>query len=94
MQEIAFRIGNLTVHWYGILVAIGFMAGVYTAGLRGRRDNINSERITDMALWIFGGAFLGARILFVITFWEQEFVGKPWYRIFALRAGFVFYGGL
>lgn len=94
VQEVAFRIGNLAVHWYGILVAIGFMAGVYTAGLRGRRQGINPEMITDLALWIFGGAFLGARILYVITFWGQEFAEGPWYKIFALRAGFVFYGGL
>lgn len=94
VQEVAFRIGNLAVHWYGIFVAIGFMLGVWTAGLRAKRDQITPEMITDLALWIFGGAFLGARILYVITYWEQEFAAGPWHKIFALRAGFVFYGGL
>ncbi|MEQ2006872.1 MAG: prolipoprotein diacylglyceryl transferase family protein, partial [Limisphaerales bacterium] len=37
MHEIAFRIGSLTVHWYGILVALGFMAGYWTAQRRGAR---------------------------------------------------------
>jgi phosphatidylglycerol---prolipoprotein diacylglyceryl transferase len=94
VQEVAFRIGNLSVHWYGIFVAIGFMLGVWTAGVRGRRDQMDPDMITDLALWIFGGAFIGARILYVITFWDQEFAGKGFLKIFALRSGFVFYGGL
>lgn len=70
------------------------MLGVWTAGVRARRDHIDPEKVIDSALWIFGGAFLGARILYVITFWDQEFAGKGFLHIFALRSGFVFYGGL
>jgi phosphatidylglycerol:prolipoprotein diacylglycerol transferase len=94
VSEVAFRIGNLAVHWYGIFVAMGFMLGVWTAGQRGRRDGLEPETITDLALWIFGGAFLGARLLYVITFWNEEFSGQSLLKIFALRSGFVFYGGL
>lgn len=94
MNEIAFRLGSLEVHWYGIFVAAGFLAGIWTAGVRGRRDGLNPETITDLGLWIFGGAFIGARILYVITFWSQEFAGQPLWKMVTVRSGFVFYGGL
>ena len=94
VQPIAFQLGNFSVHWYGVFVAIGFMLGIWTAGLRGERDKLDPAQIMDLTLWIFGGAFVGARILYVITFWSEEFSGQPFWKMFALRSGFVFYGGL
>lgn len=94
VHEIAFRIGSLTVHWYGILVALGFMAGYWTAQRRGRRDGLSPDAVADVVFWIFLGGILGARILFVITYWREEFAGKPLSLLFTTRSGFVFYGGL
>lgn len=37
---------------------------------------------------------MGARVLYVITFWKEEFAGQPWINVFKLRSGLVFYGGL
>ncbi|MGY8672052.1 MAG: prolipoprotein diacylglyceryl transferase [Verrucomicrobiia bacterium] len=94
MQQIAISIGGFELHWYGMFVAAGFLAGVWTAGRRGERDGLNAETVTDLALWIFGGAFLGARLLYIIMFWEEEFSGQPFIKMLAVRSGFVFNGGL
>ena len=37
---------------------------------------------------------VGARTLYVITFWREEFADEPLTKIFTMRSGFVFYGGL
>ena len=38
---------------------------------------------------------LGARALYVISYWEEGFAGKPWYEVFMIHhGGLVFYGGL
>ncbi|MCB1125281.1 MAG: prolipoprotein diacylglyceryl transferase, partial [Verrucomicrobiae bacterium] len=34
MHPIAFYIGSLSIHWYGILIAIGFLLGFWTASRR------------------------------------------------------------
>src|SRR5688572_19445903 len=48
-----------------------------------------------LAPWIIFGAIIGARILYVINYWDEEFAGKPLYRIVTIgRSGLVFYGGL
>lgn len=94
MHEIAFQIGSLTVHWYGILVAAGFMAGYWTAQRRGRRDGLSPDAVADVVFWLFLGGIVGARVLYVISYWREEFADEPWTKIFTTRSGFVFYGGL
>jgi phosphatidylglycerol:prolipoprotein diacylglycerol transferase len=59
------------------------------------REGIPAEKIIDVGPWLIVGAILGARTLYVITFWREEFAGKPLWEIFAVwRGGLVFYGGL
>ncbi|MFN7137752.1 MAG: prolipoprotein diacylglyceryl transferase [Limisphaerales bacterium] len=93
MHPIAFSIGGVSVHWYGILVAIGFILGFWTAGKRAPRYGLTAEKVMDLAPWILIPALIGARGLHVLSYWD-EFAGKPWTTIFNIRGGgLVFYGG-
>lgn len=95
MHPIAFNLGPLTVHWYGILLAAGFLAGLWTASRRAMLTGIAPEKISDAGLWLILGAILGARILFVVTYWRENFANQPFSEIFMIqRGGLVFYGGL
>ena len=95
VHPIAFQLGPLTIHWYGILIAVGFLAGVWTAGKRGLQNGLDPQRISDLAMWILVGAIVGARALHVISYWDQEFKGKGFLEVFKIQnGGLVFYGGL
>ena len=77
------------------MVALGFLAGLWTASRRSLRDGIPSERILDLGPWLIIAAILGARTLYVITFWREQFAGKPISEIFMVHhGGLVYYGGL
>ena len=94
MHKVAFDLGTFKIYWYGVLVAVGFLAGLWTASRRGLRDGIAPERIVELGPWLLVGAILGARSLYVISYWSQEFAGHSFWQIFNLRSGLVFYGGL
>lgn len=95
MQPEAFRLGPLTVHWYGIFLVAGFLAAIWTANRRGLRDGLPPTLLTDLALWLLVGGLIGARALHVLSHWERDFAGRPWWEMFAVwRGGLVFYGGL
>ena len=95
MHSIAFQIGGLTIHWYGILVAIGFLAGLWTASRRARLVGISSETVFDLGPWLIIGGIVGGRVLYVISYWNEEYAHKPWYEVFMVQhGGLVFYGGL
>jgi phosphatidylglycerol---prolipoprotein diacylglyceryl transferase len=95
VDKIAFQIGSWPIHWYGVLVALGFVAGLWTASRRGLREGFAPERVLDAGPWIIIGSVLGARILYVTTYWQESFAGQPFTEIFMIqRGGLVFYGGL
>src|SRR5437899_3206027 len=62
---------------------------------RAPRQGIASEKIADLGPWLILGAILGARALYVITFWSEQFAGQPISEIFMIHhGGLVYYGGL
>ena len=95
MHPIAFQLGPLTIHWYGVMIALAFLAGLWTATLRAPRVNIPAEKIADVTLWLMVGAILGARFVYVTTYWREEFASQPFTEIFMIQhGGLVYYGGL
>jgi len=77
------------------MVAIGFIAGLWTASRRSTRYGIAADNVLDLGPWLIGGAIIGARILYVITFWREQFASQPFWEIFMVqKGGLVYYGGL
>jgi len=95
VHPIAFQLGPFTVHWYGVMIALAFLVGLWTATGRARQVNIPGERIADVVLWLLAGSIIGARFVYVTTYWQDEFAGQPLTEIFKLwHGGLVYYGGL
>ncbi len=91
MHPIAFG----PIHWYGVMVALGFMAGLWTASRRGLLSGIAAEKIVDLGPWLIVGTIVGARFLYVISYWHESFEGRPFIEVFKVwQGGLVFYGGL
>ena len=95
VHSVAFQIGSFTIYWYGILAAVAFLVAFLTAMQRAPREGMTKEAIADLAPWLIAGAILGARLNYVIAYWNEEFAGKPISEVFMLRrSGLVWYGGL
>lgn len=77
------------------MMAVAFIAGLWTASRRGLRDGIPAEKILDIGPWLIVGTIIGARTLHVVTYWNEEFAGRPFWEVFAVwNGGLVYYGGL
>ncbi|HEY5044189.1 MAG TPA: prolipoprotein diacylglyceryl transferase [Verrucomicrobiae bacterium] len=95
MHPIAFQLGSLTIHWYGVMMALAFFAGLWTATRRARRVNISGDAVADVVLWLILGGIAGARFVYVTTYWKDEFAGGPFSEVFMIQhGGLVYYGGL
>ena len=77
------------------MIALAFLAGLWTATRRAPRENISGETIADIVVWLMAGAIVGARTVYVATYWKDEFASGPFREIFMIQhGGLVYYGGL
>lgn len=93
MHPILFHIGSIPVRGYGLMAAIGFLAGIWIASREAVRLGENKERIMDMAFYMVLAAIVGSRVLHVMVEWEY-FLQHPGEIIKIWEGGLVFYGGL
>jgi len=86
-------IGPLTIHTYGLMVALGILAGVGLTEYQHRRSGGEPGRAIDMALIVVICGLIGARILFVLI--NLEYYASNLLEIIMVwKGGLVFYGGL
>ncbi|MEK4292269.1 prolipoprotein diacylglyceryl transferase [Paenibacillus sp. FSL H8-0261] len=71
LNPIFFSIGSLQVHWYGLILGFGALAGLFLAIREGKRFGIPQEFFMDMLLLGVPSAIIGARIYFVAFKWED-----------------------
>lgn len=92
MHEIAFSIGSLTIHWYGIFSAIGFLSAMLALMWKRHIAGISKDNILDIGMIAMFAGISGARIFYVIQY-HQQFTGD-WLKVFRIdQGGLVFYGG-
>ena len=86
-------IGPLTLHTYGVLLAIAFIAGLWVAGRQAKTAGLDPRAITDMAVYVLIAGLVGAKVLLVVVEWEY-YAHNPRELLSILQSGGVFYGGL
>ena len=92
MQEIAFSIGSMEIHWYGILSACGFLSAMLALMWKRHIAGVSKDNIMDIGMIAMFAGIAGARLFYVIQFHEQ-FEGD-FLKVFRVdQGGLVFYGG-
>jgi prolipoprotein diacylglyceryl transferase len=89
----AFHIGPLTLHLYGLCIAIGVLAAFWLANRRWVQAGGKAGELERPAIWAVAFGFLGARIAYVSTN-TDKFHGKWWEVLFIWQGGLALYGGL
>ena len=106
MHPILFEIPGLSLplRSFGVMVAGGFLLGMWIMGRLVQRYSEEPER--DLArysvvhVWILAGVLIGARLMYVIveiakgSTTGQEYLDAPWSVLFIWQGGLVMYGGL
>lgn len=82
---------NFYIGTYGVFVALGVFAGIFTAVRRARTVSIPDEFVFDLTFYMIIAGIVGSRLLFIIINWKL-FLEDPLGMILS-REGFVFLGG-
>ncbi len=85
---------GLRLHTYGLMVALGFLVGIYWVGKESKRVGMPSEKMMDLAFYIIVSAIVGSRLLYVLLDDPKMFLHNPLEFFKVWEGGLVFYGGL
>lgn len=78
---------RVPIYGFGLMLFLTFVTCTWLASRRAKKEGINPQYLQDLAIWIFVGGIIGARIVFMIQY------GVPiadFYKIW--EGGLVFYG--
>ena len=84
---------GLSIHYYGILIALGVLLGVLLAARRQKRLNLPPETGLDLALICLPVAVVCARAYYVIFSW-QDYAANPISVLYIWEGGLAIYGGV
>jgi len=95
-DPIAFRIGPVKVHWYGIMYLLGFAGGWWLARMRAaqRGSTWKAADVDDLIFFTMLGVILGGRIGYILFYGLKFWASDPWYPLKVWEGGMSFHGGL
>lgn len=91
MYPTLFRIGPISIHSYGLMMATGFLLAL-VVWRRLPAKNISADRLNSLLVWLLVPGIIGARLFYVVEHW-RDFLAAPWAVIRMDQGGLVFYGG-
>ena len=88
------QLGGFTLHTYGLLVVLGYGAGLWLATRQARRVGLDANRILDLGIFMALAAVLGSKVLMLVEDWKYYSANpSSIFTVATLQAAGVFYGG-
>ncbi|CAL8900875.1 MULTISPECIES: prolipoprotein diacylglyceryl transferase [Bacillus] len=94
IDPIAFQLGPLSVHWYGVIIGVGALLGLWLALRECEKRGINKDTFIDLILFAIPIAIICARIYYVSFEWDyyqqhpNEII-KIWHGGIAIHGGLI-----
>lgn len=92
MDPIAFHIGSKPIYWYGIMVALGFLAAVTHWNLLGKKEGRPRGFGSDFGFVVMFSGIIGGRLAYIIAHW-REYFSEPMEILRLDHGGLIYYGG-
>ncbi|MDP4121079.1 MAG: prolipoprotein diacylglyceryl transferase, partial [Bacillota bacterium] len=93
IDPVIFKIGIITVRWYGLLIAIGFLIAVLYGMKNAARFKLNSDKLFNCILIGAASAVICARLYYVI-FSFQDYKDNLISILYINEGGLAIYGGI
>ncbi len=91
--ENLFGVEGWNIAWYGLILGLGIVAGLFVAGFEIRRQKLKSDILFDFMLWALPLAIVGARAYYVIFEWPQ-YQDDPVSALYIWKGGLAIYGAV
>lgn len=96
IDPVAFSLGPLAVHWYGLMYLLGFAAAWWLALQRSKRpwSPVRRDQVEDLIVYGAFGVIIGGRLGYVLFYGLDQWIGDPLWLFRLWEGGMAFHGGL
>jgi prolipoprotein diacylglyceryltransferase len=83
---------QISIPGFGVMLALTLLVCTWIGTRRALKERVSPHLIQDLAIWIFVFGLIGARVVYIVQFWDQ-FKDQSWYHFLMIwQGGIVFYG--
>lgn len=97
IDPVAFHIGPLSVHWYGLMYLLGFLGAWGFIAYRVKKQparGFTVEQVTDILFYAALGVIVGGRLGYMLFYDWPNFIAAPQTFFKVWQGGMSFHGGL
>lgn len=96
ISPVAFSIGSIEMHWYGLMYLIGFAIGWFLARIRAAKPGSawTSVDVDDLLTQVMLGVIIGGRLGYVCFYDPATYLADPLEILKIWHGGMSFHGGL
>ncbi len=77
-EQPSLKVGPLTLHAFGALVALAVVGGYLLAARRARAKSLDPAVMESLLSWVLGIGFIGAHLFAVVVYFPGELRAHPW----------------
>ena len=94
-DPVAFHLGPIAVHWYGLTYLVGFLLCWLCANYRAKHSHgvWTGEQISDLLFYVALGVILGGRVGYTLFYNLPQFLEHPIVILQVWNGGMSFHGG-
>lgn len=93
-MKVLFHVFGLPIYFFGFMIAIGILAGLYVANLEAKRKKLDADKVFDVAFYSIISALIGARIFYILFYNLSFYLANPMEVIKINEGGLSIHGGL
>ncbi|KUK41768.1 MAG: Prolipoprotein diacylglyceryl transferase [Clostridia bacterium 62_21] len=87
------HIGPVSVHSYGVMLALAVLAGILVARREAARHGYDPDGVLEMSVYLIVAGLFGSRLLYVLLEW-RHFAGDPLAVLRVWEPGLSYYGAI
>jgi phosphatidylglycerol:prolipoprotein diacylglycerol transferase len=88
----SWKLGPLTLHPFGLLVATAVLVGTWLATRRAKKLGLDPDELRSFVTWMLVGGFVGGHVIDALLYRPEDALARPW-RLLELWASQGSFGG-
>ncbi len=94
MDPVAFRLGNIAVHWYGLMYVVAIVVAARVCLVIAPRLGADVEQLWSYFPWAVAAGLIGGRLYYVVQNRQGYYLSHPQHILAFWEGGMAFFGAI